>query len=270
MELFLADPMMRYETMGHSSKGNQLKWKDDGYWYKADFMGYEGLAEVVISNLLETSNCGEYAVYEPMWIEYRGNRFSGCRSRNFLGEREELITAERLYRQFSGRSFAVELAKIPEVKGRIHYFVENVAEMTGLREFGPYLTQALEIDAFFLNEDRHTNNIAVIYSADEDRYRLCPYFDHGLALFSDTKQDFPLTQNVESCWKHIVAKPFSCDFDEQMDAAEELYGKQLRFSYEIEDTVRGLAGFEAVYGREACRRVEEVIRQQTRKYSIFF
>lgn len=26
---------------GHSSKGNQLKFRRDGYWYKADFLGHE-------------------------------------------------------------------------------------------------------------------------------------------------------------------------------------------------------------------------------------
>lgn len=34
---------------------------------------------------------------------------------------------------------------------------------TGLKDFGVYLTKILEMDVFFLNEDRHTNNIAVIY-----------------------------------------------------------------------------------------------------------
>ena len=270
MEVFQADQIVRFETAGHSSKGNQLKWKDGDYWYKADFMGYEGVAEVMVSTALGASNCGEYAVYEPMWIDYRGNRFAGCRSRNFLGEQEELITAERLFRQFSGRSLAVELAKLPEVKGRVHYFVENMEEITGLREFGPYLTMALEIDAFFLNEDRHTNNIAVIYSADEDRYRYCPYFDHGLTLFSDMKQDFPLMQDAECCRKQIMAKPFSRDFDEQMDAAEELYGNQLKFSFDVEELLQGLRQFEGIYEERVCGRVEEVIRQQTRKYGIFF
>ena len=28
-----------------SSKGNQLKWENNGIWYKADCTGYEGLAE---------------------------------------------------------------------------------------------------------------------------------------------------------------------------------------------------------------------------------
>ena len=35
----------------HSSKGNQLKWENEDTWYKADYMGYEGLSEYVISRL---------------------------------------------------------------------------------------------------------------------------------------------------------------------------------------------------------------------------
>ena len=34
-----------------SSKGNQLKWKSEGIWYKADYTGYEGLVEYMISHL---------------------------------------------------------------------------------------------------------------------------------------------------------------------------------------------------------------------------
>ena len=32
-----------------SSKGNQLKWENAGVWYKADYAGYEGLSEYVVS-----------------------------------------------------------------------------------------------------------------------------------------------------------------------------------------------------------------------------
>lgn len=32
-----------------SSKGNQLKWCRNNVWYKADYMGYEGLVEYVVS-----------------------------------------------------------------------------------------------------------------------------------------------------------------------------------------------------------------------------
>ena len=38
-----------------SSKGNQLKWCRNNVWYKADYMGYEGLVEYVVSRLLEKS-----------------------------------------------------------------------------------------------------------------------------------------------------------------------------------------------------------------------
>lgn len=42
-----------------SSKGNQLKWENAGIWYKADFTGYEGLAEYMISHLLKKSTLSE-------------------------------------------------------------------------------------------------------------------------------------------------------------------------------------------------------------------
>lgn len=31
----------------YSSLGSQMKWKQDGYWYKADMLGFESLAEAV-------------------------------------------------------------------------------------------------------------------------------------------------------------------------------------------------------------------------------
>ena len=34
-----------------SSKGNQLKWENDGIWYKADYTGYEGLADITLERL---------------------------------------------------------------------------------------------------------------------------------------------------------------------------------------------------------------------------
>lgn len=40
-----------------SSKGNQEKWVEGNRWYKLDQFGYEALAETIISQLLECSNC---------------------------------------------------------------------------------------------------------------------------------------------------------------------------------------------------------------------
>ena len=49
IELFEQNERMQNRQ---SSKGNQLKWENEGIWYKADYTGYEGMAEYMISHLL--------------------------------------------------------------------------------------------------------------------------------------------------------------------------------------------------------------------------
>ena len=78
-----------------------------------------------------------------------------------------LIPLEKLFRQYTGESLAVKLAEFADVRERIRYLVEQVENITGIKKFGKYITEMIEIDVFFLNEDRHTNNIAVLY--DEEK-----------------------------------------------------------------------------------------------------
>ena len=113
-----------------------------------------------------------------------------------------LIPLEKLYRKFTGGSLAVDTAHQGEIKNQIKFLVNFVEQTTGLQNFGQYLTSMLEIDAFFLNEDRHTNNIAVQYNAADDTYALCP-FDNGLSLLADTNMDFPLERSLEDCLKAV-------------------------------------------------------------------
>lgn len=68
------------------------------------------------------------------------------------------------------------------------------------------MTLLLEVDAFFLNEDRHFHNIAVIYNDKTEEFRYCPIFDNGGALFSDTSISFPVEKNIEECHSIIAAK----------------------------------------------------------------
>ena len=88
-----------------------------------------------------------------------------------------------------------------------------IDEITKIDNFGAYLTAMLEIDAFFMNEDRHTNNIAVIYNEKTQKYELSPFFDQGLCMFADINQDYPIDQSLEYCLEKIEAKPFSSDSD---------------------------------------------------------
>ena len=56
-----------------SSKGNQIKWENNNIWYKADYTGYEGLSEYVISHLLALTDLkeNEYVLYNPVEIKYK-------------------------------------------------------------------------------------------------------------------------------------------------------------------------------------------------------
>lgn len=86
------------ECAGHSSKGNQLKWRVDNIWYKADYMGYEGLAEVMVSGLLEYSDVENYVRYFSAEIQYKDKKYIGCKSSSFLDTDEEFVTVEHLFR----------------------------------------------------------------------------------------------------------------------------------------------------------------------------
>ena len=61
------------ENGRQSSKGNQLKWESNGIWYKADYLGYEGLTECIVSELLKRSDLKplEYVFYDNItWVRY--------------------------------------------------------------------------------------------------------------------------------------------------------------------------------------------------------
>ena len=85
VELFEKDTM---KNARQSSKGNQLKWRFRKNWYKADYTGYEGLAEYAVSCLLKESSLQpeEFIVYQTEEILYGKQRFRGCTSRDFLPE----------------------------------------------------------------------------------------------------------------------------------------------------------------------------------------
>lgn len=267
-------------SQGHSSKGNQLKWKQDDWWYKADAFGYESLAEVVVSHLLIKSTIQEQVLYEPVLMQKGEQTLRGCTSKEFKNKNQELITLEHLSRAYTSTSLSTQLSYIFDVEKQIHYTVELVENITGIDDFGRYLTGILEMDAFFFNEDRHTNNIALLYDTKEKTYQPAPYFDMGLSLFSDTREAFPLSYDFLECEKRIEAKPFSRDFDEQLDAANVLYGQNLRFHFsgrEMEKEVDAiLEQYQVVPDQEdgyqagEIERVKDTLRFQARKYGYLF
>ena len=126
-----------------SSKGNQLKWENQGIWYKADYTGYEGLAEYIISHLLERSTLlqEEYVLYELEEIKYKTTVYAGVKSSDFLRDNWQLITLERLFQQFFGQSLYKAICSIEGNENRMIFLTEQVERMTGLKDFGKYLNK---------------------------------------------------------------------------------------------------------------------------------
>lgn len=248
----------------NSSKGNQLKWLDGECWYKADYLGYEALVEYLVSKLLQKTNVSEFVEYDIVNIQYKKKNFMGCYSKNFLDDGEELITLEKLFRQYKGIDWTQTYALL-DVKQRISFVVNGVEEITGLKQFGKYLTMLMEMDALFLNEDRHTHNIAVIRKKDKT-FAYAPVFDNGVGLFSDTRISYELDLPLQECYQLIEAKPFNRSFDIQVDAAEALYGSVLKYWFTMNDVQQLLEEARAFYEPRVIQRVEDVMGLQLHKY----
>ena len=139
---------------------------------------------------------------------------------------QSIITLSHLFSRQLGTSLKDKLEKLSSDKKRIQYLAEATAEYTGLKEFPQYLTLLFEVDALFLNDDRHLNNIAVI--EQNGKYKYCPIFDNGAGLLSNT-QFYPMDIDPKGLIKDIVARPFNTSFTRQINSARSLYGRQLKF-----------------------------------------
>ncbi len=212
-----------------SSKGNQEKWHEGGKWYKLDQFGYEALSESLISALLEMSNIETdtpftFVRYSPKRVSVRGMTRVCSVSDNFMKKGESLITVNRLLSQVLGCPLKDKLASLTSDKRRIAYLADAVTEYTGLDDFGAYLTLLFEVDALFLNDDRHLNNIAVLKTGG--KYDYCPIFDNGAGLLSNT-QMLPMDIMPRGLIPALKARPFMTTFTRQMNTARAIYGGQL-------------------------------------------
>lgn len=253
----------------NSSKGNQLKFERDGIWYKADYLGYEGLAETVVAKLLRFSTLdpSEYVDYDTEEILYNGQVFTGCRSRDFT-EGWQLITLERLLSQVYGRGLNQVVYAIEDHTERLKALVSLVERVTGLKDFGPYMAKTLTVDTLFLNEDRHAHNLALL-TDNRHSFRLCPLFDHGAALLSDTRLDYPAGRDPLAMIPSARPRTFCDSFEEQLDIAEKLYGEQIRFTFQYRD-VQSVLDQAEPYPPEIRRRVLDIVMEQKRRYAYLF
>ena len=189
-----------------TSDGTQIKYFKDNKWYKVDRYGGEGIAEELASILLKNSNLPEnsYVKYKRVLI----NNSEGCVSDNFLKKGESYITLYRLYSNIYGKDMAAVTSRM-DYDDAIDYVLEFCFKNTGL-DIREYLANTFALDALILNEDRHFNNMGVIY--DGTGFRPAPIFDNGKSLFVGNKGYDP-GKTIKENRKVAHAKAFSGSFD---------------------------------------------------------
>lgn len=257
----------RIQTDTTSSKGNQNKWHINGKWYKMDNMGYEGLAEIITSEMLKKSNIFAYVPYHFAKLSLYDKEYNGCFSKEIKNDGETLIPLERLIRQKKGINLAEKLNKIATPIEKIEYTI-NLLSSIGVKNAGEKMTFILELDALTLNQDRHTNNISFIKKED-GTIDFAPVYDNGDAFLSD-EMYYPLNKPVNELIRKVTAKPFSGSFIRQMTDSEKLYGKQIQLSFTQKDLQQIMTEAKQYYPENIIKRVTDIITYQMNQYSDYF
>ena len=99
------------------------------------------------------------------------------------------------------------------MEDRIEYVVRFIKDSCGL-DIIPYLKKAVTLDSIVLNEDRHFNNLALIY--DGDGFRPAPIFDNGISLLTANQSKSRYVSIAENV-RRVTAKPFSGSFKKMHD-----------------------------------------------------
>lgn len=203
--------------LASTSKGNQINWFKDNIYLKVDTLGYEGFAEALVSELLQ------FVISDYEFIDYYmcniiedsevdTRVYSGCFSYNYLKNSESFISIYKILKMVDKR---VE-TRLKNLKGKdlVNYVVKSVKDVTGI-DCTDYLGYTIKLDAITLNEDRHLNNINLVYNSKVNTFRLAPIFDNGLSLLSDT-HCYLMKGNTFKYMESVKSKPFSVNFSKQL------------------------------------------------------
>lgn len=221
-----------------TTKGNQIKWHRGDLWIKADSMGYESIAEFLVS-LLESHIKGlKFVKYDLCTVKETGTgkmrSYNCCVSESFLSGGEYIVSAQRMIYAILGTEKARDLIVNNTGVDLLAHTIDICNCCTGLGETAiyKYLSNMCKLDALTLNEDRHLNNIAFIY--DGHKYKFAPIFDNGMSLLADT-ESFPLNKGYSVGMHSVRARPFCSDFVEQALLFEDFGALRLDYTGLIND-----------------------------------
>ena len=88
-------------------------------------------------------------------------------------------------------------------------------------------------------------------------------------MLSDIKMDYPKGRDIYELIENCHSKTLSGDFMEQLDAAEELYGQDVSFSFGYRE-LKDILDKEPYYEKELKKRAADIIMEQRRKLGYLF
>lgn len=184
-----------------TSKGNQEKFYS-GYnnaYIKLRFF-YDGkywndfLVEIIAGKLFNSKPLGITILKQkPVWTP----KGWGCYSSNFNSSNSKFIPFAAVLDRYQ--------LKFP-VTDRFDFTLNVYSKYLGL-DASDYLTVMCLLDFILLNEDRHLNNLGVIFK--EGKYYIPPIFDNGLGLFENDRKYDDLSYTT--ALRRVKVKPFGME-----------------------------------------------------------
>ena len=187
-------------------------------------------------------------------------------SENFKRKDESLVTANTILKNSLRTDYLEEFNRRTSLKERIRLLVDAMGEATRMQNMGAYLTTLFEVDALFLNQDRHLNNIALIRA--KFGYKPCPIFDCGDSFLLDFALYSPEIESRAYLTK-AQCLPFKSRFTQTVHTAQALYGKQLAVNIDRTSIDMILDKYLCYYPKQfhflLKERIETVLMEQQKK-----
>lgn len=247
-----------------SSKGNQVKFYNQGYWYKIDNdRCCEGLAEDFVSYISGYIVDFPYVQYRSEKLSYNDEVFNGCVSYNMFNRLDCSFLSLRSLLRSAGAINGI-LIKDSCIENNIMNVCNLVFDITGV-DFLSYLGRLLMLDCLIINEDRHIMNLGVCYCSSSGIYYQAPCFDNGSSLFCTNwtyRKKKTLQENIDSAY--CVARPFSKFYDKQLDALLNLGCSKLWIKSGVVDAVSSY--YNPLYSQELNDRVKIVFLNMLERY----
>lgn len=208
-----------------SSKGNQRKFYQNGYWIKLDNdRCNEGLAEEFVSKFENLILDFPYVEYKTDLFSLNGDEYKGCYCYNMYDDKDVVFYSLRHVLKMNNIPLSI-FTKEEDIAVNMKNVINAVGNSTGV-DITTYLFRLLLLDALIINEDRHYMNLGICRKGAQAAQAPC--FDNGASLFC-TNWTYRKTRSLEENMKMALgtARPFSKFYAKQVEACVRLGAKPL-------------------------------------------